>query len=114
MDAIAPPLPCQRHLFEVPDDISYLDAAAWSPLPRSVREAGEAGLLVKSRPWAHPREAVPAQIRLTQVEGPAVAVQGAGLLRRDLGEERADPRIARGLGPGVHRSGAPVEAMMQR
>ncbi|KMO28352.1 aminotransferase class V-fold PLP-dependent enzyme [Methylobacterium aquaticum] len=61
MDAIAPPLPCQRHLFEVPDDISYLDAAAWSPLPRSVREAGEAGLLVKSRPWAHPREAVPAQ-----------------------------------------------------
>lgn len=60
MDAIAP-LPCQRHLFEVPDDISYLDAAAWSPLPRAVREAGEAGMLVKSQPWAHPREAVPAQ-----------------------------------------------------
>ncbi|AWN45661.1 aminotransferase [Methylobacterium terrae] len=60
MTTIAP-LPCQRHLFEVPDDVSYLDAAAWSPLPRAVREAGEAGLLVKSRPWAHPREAVPAQ-----------------------------------------------------
>ncbi|KMO12814.1 aminotransferase class V-fold PLP-dependent enzyme [Methylobacterium platani] len=60
MNALAP-LPCQRHLFEVPDDVAYLDAAAWSPLPRTVREAGEAGLLVKSRPWAHPREAVPAQ-----------------------------------------------------
>ncbi len=60
MDAVAP-LPCQRHLFEVPDEISYLDAAAWSPFPLSVRAAGEAGLLVKSRPWAHPREAVQAQ-----------------------------------------------------
>lgn len=55
------PLPCQRHLFEIPDDVSYLDAAAWSPLPLVVREAGETGLLVKSRPWTHPREAVQAQ-----------------------------------------------------
>lgn len=45
----------------MPDEISYLDAAAWSPFPLSVRAAGEAGLLVKSRPWAHPREAVQAQ-----------------------------------------------------
>ncbi len=59
--AIIAPLSCQRHLFEVPDDISYLDAAAWSPLPGSVRQAGEAGVRVKSRPWAHPREAIPAQ-----------------------------------------------------
>lgn len=51
----AEPLPCQRHLFEVPADVSYLDAAAWSPLPRAVRAAGEAGILAKSRPWAHPR-----------------------------------------------------------
>ncbi|KMO26476.1 aminotransferase V, partial [Methylobacterium indicum] len=54
-------LPCQRHLFEIPDDVSYLDAAAWSPLPLVVREAGETGLLVKSRPWTHPREAVQAE-----------------------------------------------------
>lgn len=52
--------PCQRHLFEVPADVCYLDAAAWSPLPRPVRAAGEAGLLVKSRPWDHPRTAIPA------------------------------------------------------
>jgi selenocysteine lyase/cysteine desulfurase len=55
------PLPCQRALFEIPDSVSYLDAAAWSPVPRPVREAGEAGLLVKRQPWAHPREAVPAE-----------------------------------------------------
>jgi selenocysteine lyase/cysteine desulfurase len=52
--------PGQRHLFEVPADVSYLDAAAWSPLPRSVRAAGEAGMLFKSRPWDHPRAAIPA------------------------------------------------------
>lgn len=56
--SIAAELPCQRHLFEVPDAVSYLDAAAWSPLPRCVRAAGESGLLAKSRPWDHPREAV--------------------------------------------------------
>lgn len=56
--SLVKPLPCQRHLFEVPDAVAYLDAAAWSPLPRAVREAGETGLLTKSRPWSHPREAV--------------------------------------------------------
>ncbi len=49
------PLPCQRALFEVPEHVSYLDAAAWSPLPRRVREVGEAGIEAKSRPWAHDR-----------------------------------------------------------
>lgn len=53
-------LPSQRHLFEMPEEVGYLDAAAWSPLPRVVREAGEAGIRVKSRPWSHPREAIPA------------------------------------------------------
>lgn len=60
MDSVVP-LTCRKHLFEIPDDVIYLDAAAWSPLPRAVREAGEAGVLVKSRPWLHPREAIPAQ-----------------------------------------------------
>lgn len=50
------PLACQRQLFELPDNVSYLDAAAWSPLPRQVRRAGEAGILTKSQPWAHSRD----------------------------------------------------------
>ena len=60
--SIAADLPCQRHLFEVPDEVSYLDSAAWSPLPLCVRAAAETGLLTKSRPWDHPREAVPAWV----------------------------------------------------
>ena len=58
--------PSQRHLFEVPADVSYLDAAAWSPLPRAVRAAGEAGILVKTRPWDHPRAAIPALAERTR------------------------------------------------
>jgi len=49
-------LACQRHLFDLPDHVSYLDAAAWSPLPHPVRAAGEAGILAKARPWAHSRD----------------------------------------------------------
>ena len=49
------PLPCQRHLFELPDDVCYLDAAAWSPLPLTVREARERGMFAKRQPWAFPR-----------------------------------------------------------
>ncbi|MCJ2134606.1 aminotransferase class V-fold PLP-dependent enzyme [Methylobacterium sp. J-026] len=69
-------LPCQRHLFEVPADVSYLDAAAWSPLPRAVRAAGEAGLLAKSRPWDHPREAIPAWVE--RARAAAAGLIGAG------------------------------------
>ncbi len=42
-------------MFEIPGHVSYLDAAAWSPLPRAVRAAGEAGIGAKSRPWVHSR-----------------------------------------------------------
>lgn len=49
-------LACQRHLFDLPDHVSYLDAAAWSPLPNAVRAAGEAGILAKAQPWAHRRD----------------------------------------------------------
>jgi selenocysteine lyase/cysteine desulfurase len=48
-------LPSQRHRFEIPDGITYLDAAASSLLPRDVRAAGEAGVAGKSRPWDRPR-----------------------------------------------------------
>lgn len=42
---------CQRHLFEIPDDIAYLNCAYMSPLLRRARQAGEHGLAMKSRPW---------------------------------------------------------------
>ncbi|MCP3136891.1 aminotransferase class V-fold PLP-dependent enzyme [Pyxidicoccus xibeiensis] len=45
------PLPSQRHLFELPDSVTYLNCAYMSPQLRSVREAGEAALGLKAQPW---------------------------------------------------------------
>jgi len=42
---------CQRHLFELPDDVAYLNCSAYSPLMRRVAEAGRRGIETKSRPW---------------------------------------------------------------
>ncbi|MGD8358793.1 MAG: aminotransferase class V-fold PLP-dependent enzyme [Lysobacterales bacterium] len=44
-------LPSQRHLFDIPDDIAYLNCAYMSPLMTAVREAGVAGLSSKAHPW---------------------------------------------------------------
>ena len=44
-------LPSQRHLFDVPDEVCYLNCSYMSPQLRSVREAGEEALALKSHPW---------------------------------------------------------------
>jgi len=44
-------LPCKRHLFDIPDDIAYLNCAYMSPLMKSVIEAGTSGLVRKTHPW---------------------------------------------------------------
>jgi selenocysteine lyase/cysteine desulfurase len=44
-------IPCQRHLFDIPDDVAYLNCAYMSPLMKSVVEAGGAGLARKAHPW---------------------------------------------------------------
>src|SRR5918995_5060903 len=41
----------QRDLFEIPEDIVYLNCAYMSPQLRSAREAGERAVSRKSRPW---------------------------------------------------------------
>lgn len=45
------PLASQRHLFEIPDEITYLNCAYMSPFLSVAREAGEEGLARKSAPW---------------------------------------------------------------
>src|SRR5436305_15261897 len=45
------PLGSQRDLFEVPDDVAYVNTANMSPLLRSVRAAGERGLARRATPW---------------------------------------------------------------
>jgi len=46
-----PPLPSQRHLFDIPDDVAFLNCAYMSPLPRASVMAGERGLRRKLHPW---------------------------------------------------------------
>jgi selenocysteine lyase/cysteine desulfurase len=41
----------QKHQFDIPDDITYLNIAAQSPAFKSIYEAGLEGLKQKSRPY---------------------------------------------------------------
>jgi selenocysteine lyase/cysteine desulfurase len=47
----ASPLASQRHLFDIPDDVAFLNCAYISPLPKISLIAGEGGLRRKARPW---------------------------------------------------------------
>ena len=42
---------CQRHLFDIPEDVAYLNTAYMSPLMNSVVEAINTGSRLKARPW---------------------------------------------------------------
>jgi selenocysteine lyase/cysteine desulfurase len=44
-------LPSQRSLFEIPDEVTWLNCAYMSPQLRSVRKAGEEALGRKAHPW---------------------------------------------------------------
>ncbi len=44
-------LPCQRALFDIPRDVCFLNAAAWSPLPIASQDAGRAAVARKGQPW---------------------------------------------------------------
>ena len=44
-------IPCQRHLFDLPDDVAYLRCAASAPQPKAVRAAAEAAIAARSQPW---------------------------------------------------------------
>lgn len=45
------PIANQRHLFEIPDDVVYLNCASLAPQMLSVREAGEKALARTAQPW---------------------------------------------------------------
>ena len=48
------PIPCQRALFDLPDDVAYLNCASRSPMPRAVAAEGVSALRAKLRPWTLP------------------------------------------------------------
>lgn len=45
-------IPCQRHLFEIPEDVAYLNCAYMSPLSRAVADAGIQAVCRKAAPWS--------------------------------------------------------------
>lgn len=47
-------IPNQRHLFDIPQDVAYLNVATMGPLPVAAAEAGKLGLERKLRPWTIP------------------------------------------------------------
>jgi selenocysteine lyase/cysteine desulfurase len=44
-------IPNQRHLFDIPEGVAYLNCAYMSPLMHAVVEAGKKGMERKARPW---------------------------------------------------------------
>jgi len=46
-----PPLPSQRHRFDLPEEITYLNCAYMSPLTRAAVEIGREAAATKARPW---------------------------------------------------------------
>jgi selenocysteine lyase/cysteine desulfurase len=44
-------IPCQRHLFELPDDVAYFNCAYTAPLMRTAAAAGHKALEQKNAPW---------------------------------------------------------------
>jgi selenocysteine lyase/cysteine desulfurase len=44
-------LSSQRALFDIPSDVAYLNAAAWSPLPIATQDAAREAVARKGQPW---------------------------------------------------------------
>jgi selenocysteine lyase/cysteine desulfurase len=44
-------LAAQRHLFDMPREVAYFNAAGWSPLPRATQEAARLAVGRKAQPW---------------------------------------------------------------
>ena len=87
-------LPCQRALFDMPRDVCFLNAAAWSPLPLAVQEAGRAAISRKGQPWK-----LPGDFQSKQYER---ARKAAAAL---IGAEPSDVALISSVGYGVSTAG---------
>ena len=76
----------QRHLFDVPDDIAYLNAAFFGPRLRSVTQAGDDAIRLTGTPW--------------QV-GPSLFFDPVERLRRTVGSLLGDTADGVALIPGI-------------
>ncbi|HEX8821108.1 MAG TPA: aminotransferase class V-fold PLP-dependent enzyme [Archangium sp.] len=93
-------LPTQRHLFELPDDLTWLNCAYMSPQMYAVSEAGKAAVLRKARPW----ELRPEDFF---TESEALRGQFAGLVGGDAAGVALVPSVSYGL--AVAAANVPVK-----
>jgi selenocysteine lyase/cysteine desulfurase len=94
------PLPSQRHLFDIPDDVAFLNCAYMSPLPKASLMVGERGLRRKSRPWT----IAPADF-FTSSE--AVRKLFADLINADADDIAFVPAVSYGMAQAAHN--IPIE-----
>jgi selenocysteine lyase/cysteine desulfurase len=80
----------QRHLFDIPEGITFLNCAARSPLLRASRAAGEAGILRKVHPW-----------EFNFADAPAEAEELRGLFAGLIGAEPGDIAIVPAASYGI-------------
>ena len=87
-------LPSQRALFDIPPDVAYLNAAAWSPLPRATVEAARAAVLHKAQPWKLPGDFSETQHARTRAAAAAL-----------IGADPHDVALVSSVGYGVAIAG---------
>lgn len=87
-------LPSQRDLFDIPRDVCFLNAAAWSPLPRAVQEAGHLGVARKGQPWKLEADFMPKQYERARRAAAAL-----------IGADPADIALIPSVGYGVSTAG---------
>ncbi|HEY0421450.1 MAG TPA: aminotransferase class V-fold PLP-dependent enzyme [Acetobacteraceae bacterium] len=93
-------LPSHRELFEIPREVAYFNNGSFTPLPRPVREAGEAGVASKSVPWLMEHDT-------TEARAEAVRAAAARL----IGAQPGDIAIVNSAAYGIATASAnlPVE-----
>ena len=87
-------LPCQRALFDMPRDVCFFNAAAWSPLPLASQEAGRAAMARKGQPWKLPDGFQVAQYERTRKAAAAL-----------IGADPNDVALISSVGYGVSTAG---------
>src|SRR3954469_5774986 len=87
-------LPSQRALFDMPRDVCFMNAAAWSPLPLASQEAGRAAVGRKGQPWKLPDGFQREQYERTRTAAAAL-----------IGAEADDVALISSVGYGVSTAG---------
>ena len=83
-------IPCQRHLFDIPDDVAYLNCAYMSPFLKTVTEAGMQAIAQKATPW----KVVPKDFFTESEEARRLA---AGLINATADDIAIIPAVSYGL-----------------